>query len=162
YHEDAGEQHPDRVDRDRVRQRADLGRSHARSLGAPGRAFIVPVSKIRPPCFSLRSICQDQRVATPLRDAEAHAERLFALSQALPGAGDAAGRLRWVNAAWERTMGWTADELYSRPYLEFVHPDDRGKVAAFAEHLQHLPPGESRQLETRARRSDGSYRWLRV
>jgi PAS domain S-box-containing protein len=120
------------------------------------------VSKIRPPRFSLRSICQDQRVAAPLRDADAHAERLFALSQDLLGAADAAGRLRWVNAAWERTMGWSRDELYARPYLEFVHPADREKVAAFAEHLQHLPPGESRQVETRARRSDGSFRWLRV
>jgi PAS domain S-box-containing protein len=120
------------------------------------------VSKIRVPRFSLRSICQDRRVTAPLRDADAHAERLFALSQDLLGAADAAGRLRWVNAAWERTMGWTADELYSRPYLEFVHPADREKVAAFAEHLQHLPPGESRQVETRARRSDGNYRWLRV
>lgn len=98
----------------------------------------------------------------PLRDAEAHAERLFALSQDLLGAADAEGRLRWVNAAWERTMGWTADELYSRPYLEFIHPGDRAKVAGFAEHLQHLPPGESRQLETRAQRRDGSWRWLRV
>ena len=101
-------------------------------------------------------------MAAPLRDADAHAERLFALSQDLLGAADAAGRLRWVNAAWERTMGWSRDELYARPYLEFVHPADREKVAAFAEHLQHLPPGESRQVETRARRSDGNYRWLRV
>jgi PAS domain S-box-containing protein len=120
------------------------------------------VSKIRGPGFSLRSIWEDQFVSAPLRDADAHAERLFALSQDLLGAADAAGRLRWVNAAWERTMGWSADELYSRPYLEFVHPDDRAKVAAFAEHLQRLPPGESRQVETRAQRSDGSWRWLRV
>ena len=37
----------------------------------------------------------------------AHAERLFALSQDLLGAADAHGYLRWVNAAWERTTGWT-------------------------------------------------------
>ena len=58
----------------------------------------------------------------------AHAERLFALSQDLLGAADADGRLRWVNAAWERTMGWTPAELYARPYLDFLHPDDRAKV----------------------------------
>ena len=98
----------------------------------------------------------------PLRDAEAHAERLFALSQDLLGAADAEGRLRWVNAAWQRTMGWSLEELYSRPYLDFVHPDDRAKVAAFAEQLGRMPPGESLQVETRARRRDGDYRWLRV
>src|SRR4051794_14562063 len=99
---------------------------------------------------------------SPLSDAEAHAERLFALSQDLLGAADAEGRLRWVNAAWERSMGWSAGELYSRPYLEFVHPDDQAKVAAFAERLTHLPPGESLQIETRARLRDGGYRFLRV
>jgi PAS domain S-box-containing protein len=99
---------------------------------------------------------------SPLRDADAHAERLFALSQDLLGAADAAGRLRWVNAAWERTMGWSMEELYSRPYLDFIHPDDRAKVAAFAERLARLPPGMSLQVETRARRRAGDYRWLRV
>src|SRR4051794_4994006 len=99
---------------------------------------------------------------SPLRDADAHAERLFALSQDLLGAADAAGRLRWVNAAWERTMGWSEEELYARPYLDFLHPEDRAKVAAFAEHLTHLPPGESRQIEARARQRSGDHRWLRV
>jgi PAS domain S-box-containing protein len=102
-----------------------------------------------------------RRVA-PLHDAEAHAERLFALSQDLLGAADAEGRLRWVNAAWERLFGWSADELYSRPYLDFVHPDDQAKVAAFAQRLAHLPPGQSLQIECRACRRDGGYRWLRV
>ncbi len=92
----------------------------------------------------------------------AHAERLFALSQDLLGAADADGRLRWVNAAWERTMGWTPAELLSRPYLDFVYPDDRAKVAAFAERLTHLPPGVSLQLEARAQRSTGEHRWLRI
>src|SRR3954447_1545277 len=95
----------------------------------------------------------------PLRDAEAHAERLFALSQDLLGAADAEGRLRWVNAAWERLFGWRADELYSRPYLDFVHPDDREKVAAFAQRLAHMPAGESLQVETRACGRDGGIRW---
>src|SRR4051812_34800531 len=99
---------------------------------------------------------------SPLRDADAHAERLFALSQDLLGAADAEGRLRWVNAAWERTMGWSEAELYSRPYLDFIHPDPRAKVAAFGGRLTRLPPGESLQIETRARRRAGDYRWLRV
>jgi PAS domain S-box-containing protein len=96
----------------------------------------------------------------PGSDAD-HAERLFALSQDLLGAADADGRLRWVNAAWERTMGWPLEELYAHPYLDFIHPDDVAKVAGFAEALAHMPPGESLQIETRARRRDGTYRWLR-
>ena len=44
-------------------------------------------------------------------------------------------------------MGWTPAELYSRPYLDFMHREDRAKVAAFAERLEHMPPGESLQVE---------------
>ena len=90
-----------------------------------------------------------------------HAERLFALSQDLLGAADADGRLRWVNDAWERMMGWSLQELYARPYLDFVHPDDVAKVEAFAQQLMRMPPGDSLQLEVRAQRRDGAYRWLR-
>ena len=60
----------------------------------------------------------------------AHAERLFALSQDLLGAADARGHLVWVNAAWERTTGWTPAELYERPYLDFMHPEDRAQGRA--------------------------------
>jgi PAS domain S-box-containing protein len=91
----------------------------------------------------------------------AHAERLFALSQDLLGAADAQGYLRWVNAAWERTTGWSPAELYERPYLEFMHPQDRAKVMAFAERLEHMPRGESEEVEARALCRDGSYRWFR-
>jgi PAS domain S-box-containing protein len=94
--------------------------------------------------------------------AAAHAERLFALSQALLGAADAEGRLRWVNDAWERTLGWPAAELQSKPYISFAHPDDRPRLIAYAQRLQGMPPGESLGVEIRARTRSGDYRWLRL
>jgi PAS domain S-box-containing protein len=115
----------------------------------------------------LQRICEHQRVAgsSPLPggvSSAAHAERLFALSQALLGAADAAGRLRWVNDAWERTLGWPAAELQSKPYAAFAHPDDRARLLAYAERLQGMPPGESLTVEVRARTRSGDYRWLRL
>jgi PAS domain S-box-containing protein len=116
---------------------------------------------------SSQLICEHQRVAgsTSLpggASAAAHAERLFALSQALLGAADAEGRLRWVNDAWERTMGWSAEELQASPYISFIHPDDRLRLLAYAERLQGMPPGESLAIEVRARTREGEYRWLRL
>ncbi len=42
------------------------------------------------------------------------------------------GYFRRLNPAWERTLGFTAEELLARPYLDFVHPDDREATIAEA------------------------------
>ena len=63
-----------------------------------------------------------------------------------------------LNPAWERTLGYTAEELMSRPYVEFVHPDDRQPTTREA---RQLAGGESTVMfENRYRCKDGTYRWL--
>jgi PAS domain S-box-containing protein len=51
-------------------------------------------------------------------------ERFFELSSELLGFGSG-GYLRRVNPAFEATLGYSRQELLSRPFLDFVHPDDR-------------------------------------
>lgn len=68
------------------------------------------------------------------------------------------GYFKHVNPAWEATFGYTREELLSRPYLEFVHPDDRESTATEA---AHVASGRSTlSFENRYRCKDGSYRWL--
>lgn len=31
-----------------------------------------------------------------------------------------------VNKAWETILGWTAEEMTTKPYFDLIHPDDRG------------------------------------
>jgi diguanylate cyclase (GGDEF)-like protein/PAS domain S-box-containing protein len=38
---------------------------------------------------------------------------------------DGQGYFRRVNRSFERVLGYTKEELLSRPFVEFVHPDDR-------------------------------------
>jgi PAS domain S-box-containing protein len=64
-----------------------------------------------------------------------------------------------VNPAWTKTMGWSADELTSRPFVDFVHPDDLAATIHEAELLQS-GSHETIFFENRYRRRDGSYRWL--
>jgi diguanylate cyclase (GGDEF)-like protein/PAS domain S-box-containing protein len=40
------------------------------------------------------------------------------------------GWLIHLNGAWEDVLGWTREELMSRPFAEFVHPDDRELTTA--------------------------------
>ena len=30
-----------------------------------------------------------------------------------------------LNRVWQETLGWSLAELYSRPWIDFVHPDDQ-------------------------------------
>ena len=45
------------------------------------------------------------------------------------------GYFKQVNPAWERTLEWTAEELTSRPWLDFVHADDRQATLNIAGQL---------------------------
>jgi PAS domain S-box-containing protein len=63
-----------------------------------------------------------------------------------------------LNAAWESTLGFTRDELMSRPFIEFVHPGDRERTLALNRDVR--AGGQARLFENRYFCSDGSFRWL--
>ena len=63
-----------------------------------------------------------------------------------------------LNPAWERTLGYTAEELMSRPYVEFVHPDDRQPTTREARQARRRE--NTVLFENRYRCKDGTYRWL--
>jgi PAS domain S-box-containing protein len=68
------------------------------------------------------------------------------------------GYFKRVNPSWTRTLGWTAQELMSRPSEDFLHPDDRASTLAGRKRLQvgqALGP-----LVNRYRCKDGTYRWF--
>jgi PAS domain S-box-containing protein len=92
---------------------------------------------------------------------EASLQAFFNLSLDLLCIRSSDGYFGELNSVWETTLGWTLAELRSRPWLDFVHPDD----VAFTYDMEHQchtvkanhPPI---QLKNRYRCRDGSYRWL--
>ena len=64
-----------------------------------------------------------------------------------------------VNQAWTRTLGWSLDEIMSRPYVDFVHPEDLESTIREASLLQS-GSHETIQFENRYKCKDGSYKWL--
>jgi PAS domain S-box-containing protein len=91
-------------------------------------------------------------------EVEVKRNRFFTLSLDLLSIAGLDGYFRQLNPSWERTLGYTPEELKSRPFLEFVHPDDR---QATLDAMRKLEAGESvAEFENRYRARDGSYRWL--
>ncbi|HEX8098808.1 MAG TPA: diguanylate cyclase [Actinomycetota bacterium] len=68
------------------------------------------------------------------------------------------GYFKELNGAWEGTLGYTVAELKSRPFVEFVHPDDR--AATLRETEQLTRGADTIRFENRYRTSAGRYRWL--
>jgi PAS domain S-box-containing protein len=86
-------------------------------------------------------------------------DRFFATSIDLLCFLDFNGHFKRLNPAWERTLGFTRKELMSRPFIEFVHPDDRERT--LKQNAQVRGGGQALAFENRYRCKDGSYRWLR-
>ena len=68
------------------------------------------------------------------------------------------GHFKQLNPSWEKTLGFTDEELKAKPLIEFVHLEDR---ASTEEQLHKLQTGASiAYFENRYRTKTGGWRWL--
>jgi PAS domain S-box-containing protein len=94
-----------------------------------------------------------------LASADEPDDQFFAVSIDMLCVLDFSGYFKRLNPAWERTLGFTRQELMSRPFIEFVHPDDRERTL---KQNRKVRGGEQAlTFENRYRCKDGSYRWFR-
>jgi rsbT co-antagonist protein RsbR len=71
---------------------------------------------------------------------------------------DTNGYFRHLNPAWEQVLGYSLHELKSRPFIEFVHPDD---VDSTNQEVAKVFRGaEVFHFDNRYRRKDGTYCWM--
>jgi PAS domain S-box-containing protein len=99
----------------------------------------------------------DRRRASRRRE-DHERDRLFALSLDLLAVAGLDGRFRQVNASWERTLGFSAEELVNMPVIDVIHPDDRAGAARAFEKLRE--GGAELTFENRCRSNNGPPRWL--
>ena len=68
------------------------------------------------------------------------------------------GYFQRLSPPWEAALGFTRAELMSKPFIEFVHPDDRDRT--LRQNHEVRAGGQARLFENRYVCRDGSYRWL--
>ena len=92
------------------------------------------------------------------RRAQDELDRFFSLSLDMFCIAGFDGYFKRLNSAWERVLGYSEPELLARPWLDFVHPDDRAATIAAGAQIaggQGLIMFENRYLH-----KDGTLRWL--
>ncbi|HEY7292812.1 MAG TPA: response regulator [Vicinamibacterales bacterium] len=118
---------------------------------------------IRPPdedlLSMLTSIGNQIGLFVERRRAQEELDRFFMLSLDMLCIAGFDGYFQRINPAWQRLLGYSEAELLSRPYMEFVHPDDR--EATVAEVRKQVELGqEVVYFENRYLHKDGTLRWL--
>ena len=85
-------------------------------------------------------------------------QRFFELSIDMLCVLDFSGHFTWLNRAWEVTLGFTREELMAKPFIEFVHPEDRART--LGQNRDVRAGDQARLFENRYLCKDGSFRWL--
>jgi len=96
----------------------------------------------------------------PVAQSQSELEEFFDLALDLMVIVGFDGYFKRVNRAYERTLGYPLRDLLSRPFLEFVHPEDRPSVRDLVGELAGGDRTDVTGFESRAFCRDGSVRWL--
>jgi len=115
---------------------------------------VVPFTKRELRVTVELAICRHQAAAVAIRTED----RFFSTSLDLLCQLNFNGYFRRLNPAWERTLGYSRRELMSRPFIEFVHPDDRERT--LEQNARVREGSHAVNFENRYQCRDGSYRWF--
>jgi PAS domain S-box-containing protein len=105
-----------------------------------------------------QDITDHNRAMKTLREKTEELDRYFTTSLDLLCVADTDGFFHRLNSEWERTLGYSLDEMEGKRFLDFVHPEDMEATLAAVTQLE--TQGRNLNFENRYRCKDGSYRWI--
>ncbi len=105
-----------------------------------------------------KDITERKRAEAALQQKSKELDNFFNVSLDLLCIANTDGYFLRLNPAWESTLGYTRDELKSKRFFDFIHPDD---VKATLEAMATLASQRNVvDFTNRYRCKDGEYRWL--
>jgi PAS domain S-box-containing protein len=123
-----------------------------------GAVGYVPKDRLGLLAGAVDRAIQERRERLTRTRAEEERDGFFQLSLDMLAIIGEDGRFKLLNPAWERTLGYSTQQLLARPVLDLVHPEDRLRLEATM-RMQAL--GEAAEpVECRFACADGSTRWL--
>jgi PAS domain S-box-containing protein len=105
------------------------------------------------PCLFIAQIQELKALKTP-----APAEGMFELPVALHFVAGFDRYFKKLSRSWSVVLGHPLETLLSRPFMDFVHPDDRQRTLDESASVES--GREAVLFENRYRHANGSYRWL--
>ena len=107
----------------------------------------------------IRDITIRKQTEEALRKSEEQFRNVFELSADLVCIADFNGYFRVINPSFQRILGYSPEELLGKPFLQFVHPDDREKTLHIV--AEKLEQGETVvSFANRYICRDGNLVWL--
>ncbi len=70
------------------------------------------------------------------------------------------GTVRYVSSSVNNVLGFFPEEIVGRPFTEYLHPEDKGRVQEGFSSIVESPGVIGKPIELRARHKDGSWRHL--
>ena len=141
--------------RDKVneRQRWTFVRKDGRRI-----PVLLTMSAIRDALGTITGFVGTAEELTSTAETEEQRDSFFDISIDLLGIANTDGYFKRINPAFGRVLGWTEKEFLSKPFLDFIHPEDQ---AATRDLVVQLAAGKPTfHFENRYRCKDGTWRWL--
>jgi PAS domain S-box-containing protein len=108
--------------------------------------------------INVRNISDRQQAKLALERKTEELDSFFSVSLDLFAIANTEGYFVQLNSQWEKTLGYSLEELKSVKSIEFVHPDDIESTLQVREGLKQQIPLPS--FINRYRHLNGSYRWI--
>ncbi|MDT8377212.1 MAG: PAS domain S-box protein, partial [Mariprofundaceae bacterium] len=105
-----------------------------------------------------RDITERRQAEETISQTKNKLEQFFSVVPSLICIAGVDGYFKEINHEWEKTLGYSREELLSKPFADLIHPDDLETI--FREVKKQLSGQSTAAFVNRYRHKDGGYRWL--